>query len=297
LVTLSWSVEHEEANMTTNPLEDQSQQPGSVSQLPGAQLPDLGELIRDFNAENAQHEDMWARIQHSGDAAQYAIEDASRAKAAAKDARLTHQAIQAENPERRAPRPRQLALAGVTVALDAVACDFAAQALGNGQLETLAWTALFLAVLAGGELVLGHCWDRRPKLCRTLATGLAGFVAGLGVLRYSFLITVGSESTVAALVGAALFTAATALFVLAGFWALRRAETPQASRARRRANRAAYEAQAASERVARCLRDRDKLADAYIVRIKAGPLQGCPASQLQRITAALRAYLLGEEAA
>jgi hypothetical protein len=283
--------------MTTNPMEDQSQQSGSVSQLRGAQLPDVGELIRDFNAENTQHEDMWARIQHSVDAAQYAAEDTNRAKATAKDARLTHQAIQAENPERRAPRPRQLALAGVTVALDAVACDFAAQAIGNGQLETLAWTALFLAVLAGGELALGHYWDRHPKLCRALAGGLGVFVAGLGVLRYSFLITVGTDSPLAALVGAALFTTATALFVLAGFWALRRAETPATSRARRRAQRATREAASAAERAARYLRDRDKLVDAYIVRIKAGPLQGCPASQLPRMAAAIRTHLLGEEAA
>lgn len=282
--------------MTTNPRPDTDQQPRSVSPLPGVEeLSESGELIRDFNAQNAQHEELWTRIQHGADAARYAAEDAGLAKTEAKDARLTHLAIQAENPERRAPRPRQLALAGVTVALDAVACDFAAQALGNGQLETLAWTALFLAVLAGGELALGHYWDTRPKLCRALAFGLAGFVAGLGVLRYSFLITVGADSPLAALVGAGLFTAATAVFVLAGYWALRKAETPAASRARGRARRAAKEAVAAKERAARYLRERDRLADAYIVRVKAGPLQGCSAGQLPRMEAALRSHLLGEE--
>ncbi len=282
--------------MTTNPRQDQ--QPGSVSQLPGVQeLPEVGELIRDFNTANPQHEDMWTRILHGVDTARYASEDAGQAQIKAKDMRLAHQAIQAENHERRAPRPRQLAFAGVTVALDAVACDFAAQALGNGQLETLAWTALFLAVLAGGEVALGHYWDRRPKLCRALAAGLAGFVAGMGVLRYSFLITVGADGALAALVGATLFTAATAMFVLAGYWALRRAETPAASRARRRARRAAKEAAAAKERAARYLRERDKLADAYVVRIKAGPLLGCPASQLPLMEAALRSHLLGEESA
>jgi hypothetical protein len=290
-------VEHEEANMTTNPMEDQSQQPGSVSQLPGAQLPDVGELMRDFNAENAQHEDLWTRTQYCSFAARYAIEDAARAVRGAKGSRLAYLAIQAENPERRAARPRQLIIAGVTVALDAVACNFAAQALGNGQLETLAWTGLFLAVLAGGEVALDHYRDSHPRLWRALALGLSGFVAGLGVLRYSFLVTVGADSPLAALVGAGLFTAATALFVAAGYWALRRAETPATSRARRRARRAEKEMEAAEERSARRLRERDKLADAYLVRIKAGPLQGRSASQLVQIEAAVRAHLLGEEAA
>ncbi len=283
--------------MTTNPRQASYEQLGSALPAAVQGLLDVGKLIGDFNAENPQHEDMWTRILHGADAARYANKDASLVKAEAKDMRLTHLAIQAEEPERRASRSRQLALVGATVALDGVACDFAAQALGNGQLETLAWTALFLAVLAGGELALDHYRDRRPKLWRALAIGLAGFVAGLGVLRYSFLITVGADDPLAALVGAALFTAATAMFVLVGYWALRRAETPAASRARRRACRAAKEAEGAKERAARYLRDLDKLADAYVVRIKAGPLQGCPADQLPLMEAALRSHLLGGERA
>ena len=56
--------------------------------------------------------------------------------------------------ERRASRPRQLLLALVTVALDGVACFFAAQALGGAQSGTLVWTALFLAVLGRDEASL-----------------------------------------------------------------------------------------------------------------------------------------------
>jgi heme A synthase len=251
--------------------------------------------VRDFNAENLQHEELWTRILHAGDAVRHALEDARAAEARKKDARLAYLAILAENPERRGPRSRQLAIAGVTLALDAVACDFAAQALGNGQLETLAWTTLFLAVLACGELALDYYRDRRRKLWRVFAVGLAGFVAGLGVLRYSYLITVGTGELLAALVGAVLFTVATAMFVLAGYWALRRAETPRAGRARREARRAAKESAASKDRSARLRRQRDKLIDAYLVRIKAGPLQGFPAGQLPQVEAALRAHLLGQE--
>jgi hypothetical protein len=255
----------------------------------------VGALIRDFNAQSPQHEDLWTRVLHSVDAVREALKEAHQAQAAANDARLAHAAIQAEHPQRRAARPRQLVIAGLTVLLDAVACNFAAQALGNDQLQTGAWTALFLAVLAGGELALDHYQDRSRRVWRALGAGLAGFVVGLGVLRYSYLITVGADSPLAALVGAVLFTAATGVFVAAGYWALRRAETPRAGRARRQARRARKEARAARERLARRVRDRDRLVNAYVVRLKACLLQGYPASQLPGIEAALREHLTGKE--
>lgn len=274
-----------------------STEPRETKAVEAAQAGDLVEAVHRFNAENAQHEALWTRVQHSSIEVRSAIRDADRAAAEAQAARLAHRVIQAENPGRRAPRPRQLALAGITVALDAVGCYFAAQALGNGQLQTVGWTALFLAVLVGGQLALDHYGNRHLRLWRALAVGLSGFVAGLGVLRYSFLISVGVDSLLAALVGAALFTAAIAVFVAAGYWSLRRAETSAASRARRRARRAAKEAAATREQADRRLRQRDRLVDAYIVRIKAGLLQSIPASRLPQAEAALRALLSGEPTA
>ena len=53
-----------------------------------------------------------------------------------------------QHPRRRAPLPRQAFFALVTIALDGVACYFAAQALNGSQDSTLVWTAMFLAVLA-----------------------------------------------------------------------------------------------------------------------------------------------------
>ena len=43
---------------------------------------------------------------------------------------------QAEHPERRAPLSRQVAIAVAALGLDAIACYFAAQALGSSQLQT-----------------------------------------------------------------------------------------------------------------------------------------------------------------
>jgi len=260
-------------------------------------LLDPAEVIREFNAQNPQHEALGTRILHMVNAARHLGEQARQAAATADSERLAHLTIQAEDPERRAPRWRQLLLALGTLALDALACYFAAQALGNGQAETLVWTALFLAVLAAGEIALDFYRDRHRRVWRYIAIGLGGFVAGLGILRFTYLVTVGADGPIAALVGATLFTVATILFVMAGYWALRRAETPEAGKARRRARRAAREARATAERAARCRTKRDRLIDAYLVRLKVGPLASCPAIDLPAMEAAVRAHLLGEVAA
>jgi hypothetical protein len=256
--------------------------------------PDVGVLISDFNAQNRQHEDLWTRVLQ----AVHGVRDAAKNMRAALDrasqTRLAYSAIQAEDPERRAHRSRQLALAVFTVLLDAIACNFAAQALGNNQFQTYVWTVLFLAVLAGGEFALDHYAERSRRVWRAVVILLTGFIAGLGVLRFSYLITVGTDSTLAALVGAALFTVATGVFVTGGYWALRRSETSRTARARRQARRASSEASASQEQLILRQRDRDRLVDAYVVRLKACLLQGYPAVHVARIEAALREHLIGK---
>jgi hypothetical protein len=257
--------------------------------------PDVGILISNFNAQNRQHEDLWTRVLH----AVHAVRDAARSMRTAldqaKQMRLAYAAIQAEDPERRAHRLRQLALAVFTVFLDALACNFAAQALGNNQLQTYVWTALFLAVLVGGEFALDHYAYRNRRVWRAVVILLTCFIVGLGVLRFSYLITVGTDSQLAALVGAVLFTMATGVFVTVGYWVLRRAETSRTARARRQMRRASSEASASQEQLILCQRDRDRLIDAYVVRLKACLLQGYPAVQVARIEAALREHLIGKE--
>jgi len=258
-------------------------------------LPDATEVVRNFNASNKAHQDLWSRTRHATDIVNHAADEAGQAEAATVEAEISHRAIQAEHPERRAPRPRQLLLAGVTIALDGLACNFAAQALGDDQRTTLVWTALFLAVLAGGELALDAYRERRQRTAwRLLAGGLGAFVAMLGILRYSFLITVGTEGYVAALAGATLFTAATASFVVLGYRALRAAETVPAWKARRRKLACDRESRAARERLNMRTAERDRLADAYLSEIRAALLRACPASELPAMEQAVRAHLVGQ---
>ena len=299
--------------MTTNPQVARNKQARRLSALhtgppnpptpPGQRVgppyppepPDVGVLIGDFNAQNPQHEDLWIRVLHAVHAVRDAAKNMRTALDHAKQMRLAYAAIQAEDPERRAHRLRQLALAVFTVFLDAIACNFAAQALGNNQLQTYIWTALFLAVLVGGEFALDHYAYRNRRVWRAVVILLTCFIVGLGVLRFSYLITVGTDSQLAAFVGAALFTVATGVFVTVGYWALRRAETSRTARARRQARQASSEASASQEQLILCQRDRDRLIDAYVVRLTACLLQGYPAVQVTRIEAALREYLIGKE--
>jgi hypothetical protein len=259
---------------------------------PGAD-PDVTGPIRDFNAANQSHQELWAETHQVGDEVRRASEELRLAKKEASDKRAAHQAIQAVYPRRSAPLARQVALAAGTVAADAVACWFAAQALGDGQMETLLWTGLFLAILAAGEVALDRYSDRSPKTWRVLAAGLAAFIAGLGVLRFLFLDTVGAVGAVAALVGAALFTVVTAGFVMIGYRALRAAETFRAAQARIAARKADRGAKAAAVRLASRTADRDRLVDAYLSRIRVCLLERFPSSELPRMVAAIRAHLTG----
>jgi hypothetical protein len=258
-------------------------------------LPDAVEAIREFNAANTEHQSLWMRSRRAADAVRHASTDKSRAWEIAHDAQQAHVAVVAEYPHRHAPLLRQAIFAALITALDAVACWFAAQALGNGQTETLLWTGLFLAVLAGGEVALDHYSDRNRKAWRLVLAGLGSFIGGLGVLRFLYLATVGAVDVGAAVVGAALFTATTAGFVVLGYRALRAAETFAAWRARRLALRAAQEAKAASDRLARSVADRNRLIDAYLSLIRVSLLDSCTLDQLPRMEAVVRLHLCGSD--
>jgi hypothetical protein len=261
-----------------------------------AEMPDdITRTLDEFNAANEAHEDLWTRVHQAGDVLRQGVRDSDAARLHAKEARDFHRTVQAEYPNRRAHLVQQAVFAAFTVGLDAVACWFAAQALGSDQDETLLWTALFLAVLAGGEIALDHFSERGGRMWRLLVAGLAVFVALLGVLRFIFLATVVTVGLTTAVVGAALFTAATACSLAFGYRALRAAERPAAWRARRRARNAEREAHRASNRVTGLLRERDRLVDAYLSRIRGALLKTCSADQLLVAEAAVREHLIGKE--
>ncbi len=251
----------------------------------------IASLVRAVNASHAALRDLWSRVRRAADVAFRSGKAAEEAEKVAEEARVEHQIIQAEQPQRTAPLPRQLLFALMTVALDGVACYFAAQAVDSGQLETLVWAGLFLAVLGAGEWVLDHCRDRR--WWRLLAAGLAAFVTVLGVLRFSYLATVGLDGLLPALGGAALLTVATGAFLVLGYRALRAAESSRAWKARRWAQAAARQAADVREQAAWDMADWDRLADTYLGEIRHWLLEVYPASEQPAAEAAVRAHLLG----
>jgi hypothetical protein len=285
--------------VTNHPLRGPDEQPVTALLNDSGQvenLPDVAQVVREFNASNQAHEDLWTRVHQAGDIVRGSIMDVRLAREAAREAQDAHLAVQAEHPHRRAGLLQQLIFALLTIVLDGVTCWFAAQALGSGQLQTLLWTGLFLAVLASGEVALDFYSDSSRRAWRLVALGLAAFVAGLGVLRFTYLATVGSDGTLAALVGAVLFSAITSGFLLIGYRALRAAERYSAWKARRYARRASREAAAAANQAARHMNERNRLVDAYLSRIRVSLMRACAAGELPLLEAAVRAHLTGRDA-
>ena len=252
-------------------------------------------LIRDANESNEAVEDQCLRARQAADAANRSAEVAEESWAGARKAAVAHLTVQAERPRRRAPLPRQVILALVTVVLDGVACYFAAQALGGSQDATLVWTGLFLAVLAGGEVALDFYRDRNLRAWRTLVILTGGFVAVLGILRFWFLATVGTGGLVPAIAGALLFTAATAGFLFLGYRFLRAAETPQAWRARRKARKARQAARNAQASADRDASERDRLIDAYLGHIRRRIFKTCGVEEQLALESAVRNHLSGRQ--
>lgn len=269
------------------------ERPGDLTPLAGCR--DVADLLSDVNAANEEIEDQCLRARHAADVAARSEQEARQAQAAARASRVAHASIQAERPQRRAPLPRQWFIAFLTVGLDGLACYFAAQALDGSEDSTLVWAALFLAALAGGEFALDFYRDRSVRGWRVLASLLGAFVVVLGVLRFSFLATIGTGGLIPALAGAALFTTATAGFLFLGYRALRSAETPQAWRARRRAQAATRAARAADATAKRDAAERDHLIDAYLGQIRRLSLRTRSAGEQLAVDKAVRAYLLGRD--
>jgi hypothetical protein len=253
-------------------------------------------LIRDVNASNEEVENQCLRARRAADVATRSGCAADRGTIAARAAEVAYETIQAEHPRRRASLPRQVMFAFYTIALDGVACYFAAQALDGNQDATLVWTGLFLAVLAGGEVALDFYRDRNKRAWRALVLVIGFFVVLLGTLRFWFLYTVGVGGLVPTLAGALLFTGATAGFLAVGYRALRIAETPSAWQARRKARRERQVAQALHEAAHRDAAERDRLIDAYLGHVRRQVLRTCALEEQLATESAVREHLSGRRA-
>jgi hypothetical protein len=257
--------------------------------------PDIAPHILNCNRASKAHEKLYSRVRQSADIANRARHQAEEAQQELDAADTEHEAIQAEDPDRRAPRTRQLLIVGAALAADGAACYFAAEALGSSQPETIAWAALFLALLAVAEVTLDHFSERHPAAWRWIAVGLAGFVGLLGILRYSFLATVGAAGFGAALVGSVLFTMATAGFVLIGYRALRLAETTAAWRARKRVEAKRRAVAAAQRQLRQRIVSRDSLASAYLSRVRLHLIQMHGVGSQRQTEQAIWAHLTSED--
>jgi hypothetical protein len=254
--------------------------------------------ILGFNSESEVQQGQWSRAWL---AAEQVRQAAAAARAAGIDwanADLNHKALQAEHPERTAPRPRQWLIAAIFLGLDAVACYFAAEALDGGPAVTLAWAGLFLALLGAGEVTLDLSSDDNPVLWRWTAATLGAFITLLGCLRFGFLATTITAGGVApAMIGASLFTLATASFVVIGYRALRSAETGLAWKTRRQVRACARALRRARREVERLRAIRDRIARAYLSRIRVRLIRVCTAEQLPAMERAVLAHLIGEDPA
>lgn len=272
----------------------EGRQPSNISALSAKQpAHEVKDLILDFNRSSKAHEDLYSRTRHETDLVNQSITAARKADSDRDAADLAYKTAQAEDPERRAPRLRQWLFAAGALCLDAAACYFAAEALGGSQLETFAWAALFLAVLGAGELMLDHFSDGHHVVWRWIVFVLGVFIIMLGLLRYSFLATVGAEGLLAALAGASLFTLATASFVIIGYRALRAAETGQIWRARRLLRSRENAAAAAHSKLDRQIAHRDRLASAYLSRIRLRLIEVGTVTPLRQMEQAVWTHLLG----
>ena len=97
---------------------------------------DETDVIREVNASNVEIQNQYLRARQAADVAARSKLVAAQASSEAWDAEVSHQVVQDERPQRRAPLPRQVACAAATVALDGVACYFAAQVLNGSQDST-----------------------------------------------------------------------------------------------------------------------------------------------------------------
>jgi hypothetical protein len=260
---------------------------------PGAA--DVVPLIAACNRASKAHEKLYSRTKQATDEVGQADDEAAEADDTQDDREAEYEAIQAEDPHRRASRPRQWFIALAVLALDGVACYFAAEALGSGKQETLAWAGLFVALLGIGEIELDRYSEGHRLVWRCIAIALATFIVLLGVLRFSFLVVVGDEGLVAAAVGTTLFTIVTTGFVLIGYRALRLAETGQAWKARRRLRVQQSAAAAAHARHGRLTGRRDALARAYLSRIRLHLLEACSGAELAQAEQAVWAHLTGRD--
>jgi lipoprotein signal peptidase len=251
-----------------------------------------GSVIDRFNQGNRANRRLYVAARHTADRAARALHEAEQAQVDEENACDAWDTAQLEHPERRAWLPLMSLIALVLLTLDSWAAYFAAEALGGDQRATLLWAALFLVIL--GLLEAGLAWsaERNRKIFRVIAVGLGTFAVLLALLRLGFFAAVGA-GPVGSLIGAAVFTVCTIMFVLGGFAAVRYAETLAIWQARRHARKAKRKSADAKETAARLAAERDRRVDVYIGQIRPTLLHEF--ADIHDIENKVMAHMLGEQ--
>jgi hypothetical protein len=272
--------------MSTTPAQGPHGLPPAATTLPTS----ASTVILRFNEANLANEELYEDARNAGDVARSAHDDAEEAEADAKKARDAWRTAQLVHPERRAWLLPMSLIALALLGLDSWAAYFAAEALGGDQRATLLWAALFLVIL--GLLEAGLAWsvERSRTIFRMIGLGLGGFAVLLALLRFGFFDAVGT-GLIAAMIGAAAFTACTIMFVVGGFAAVRYAETLTIWQARRHARKAARQTHDAAALARRRTRERDRRVAAYVGRIRPTLLRDFP--EALDMENKIRAHMIG----
>ena len=132
-------------------------------------------LIRDLNASDKTVKEQYLRARQAAGIATRSEHAAGQAAASARRAEDAHRAIQAGQPRRRAPLPRQVTLALGTVALNGVACYAAArarrQACKAGQAARIARAAARRNAAERDRLIDAYLGHVRRQVRKTFPAG------------------------------------------------------------------------------------------------------------------------------
>lgn len=258
---------------------------------PGAPT-DPVDVLREYTASHESRSALHTDTRAAVDEAELQCRASDNAEQAAGAAVIAHRTEQAKDPKRRAGLIRQCLLAVLMVLFEFGPCYLGAQALGENQNITIVVTVLFVVALAGGEF--GLDWAKRQdsqRLWKRITLCLGGFVLALGVLRLYYLIVTGTV-LLDAVLGAGLLTAATAVFVVTGYLALRVAETATTWKLRRGAAKAAKAAALAQEDARQAAHARDRLVGALMTDLQPTLLATIPnRAAMRAMESAIRAYL------
>ncbi|MCL6091756.1 MAG: hypothetical protein M1435_02220 [Actinobacteria bacterium] len=269
---------------------------GSLQVTPN--LPSVIPIMRRFNESRTARAELYQEARQADDVVKHAARERATSRDEADLRRDNYSTAQAKEPSRRSPRYIMLALALVAALIEIIPANFAAQAGGGGRTTSDFITAILWLGLIAGEGFLAWASLRSSRRLRRLATwGMATYILALTFLRYEYLVTTG-WAAVSAAIGAALLGFVTSIVLVAGYKALRAAQSAVVHKAKRLWRAAEREDEARLRELTETCYQRDRLVDAYIslispylMQVVAAMPEGRQESAMSSLEGAVRAHL------